>query len=329
MKRGAEVAVGAAILLSLLLITGGTLWLSGVAFGDDEITVRARFREVGHVVEGNAVKLRGVAIGRVEDMHFEPSGQGVIVELRIARDAPLPPEPVVLLSPESMFGDWQAEILPRDRFPHYGYAESPDPAVLPGYALPDISRLTAVADRIAENLAVLTERVELAFTEETARHISQAIENIQEMSTQLTALLTTQEQTVQEVAENLEHTTATLGETADAVQRTFGRIETAVADGQVTEIMDNIRRTTAQVDSLSAMLVAASTKLDSTLGHAENTFRTVDGVANTLARGEGTLGLLVQDTTLYMQLVETNRALKALLEDIQANPGRYVKVEVF
>src|SRR5690606_21550348 len=99
--------------------------------------------------------------------------------MRIDADVVLPPDPVVLLSPKSMFGDWQAEIHPRMQFMRYDFAEPRDPNVLPGYALPDMSRLTAVADRIAENLAVVTERVEIAFTEETAMNVRRAIENIE------------------------------------------------------------------------------------------------------------------------------------------------------
>ena len=74
---------------------------------------------------------------------------------------------MVLLAPESMFGDWQAEIVSRSAFPRYAFYEVGESGVLAGYALPDLSRLTAAADEIAENLTVLTDRVELAFTEET------------------------------------------------------------------------------------------------------------------------------------------------------------------
>ena len=48
-----------------------------------------------------------------------------------------------------------------------------------------------------------------------------------------------------------------------------------------------------------------------------------------MARGEGTLGLLSRDEALYTTLVSAAANLDALLIDVKANPGRYVKVEIF
>ncbi|HEX7051538.1 MAG TPA: MlaD family protein [Longimicrobiales bacterium] len=329
MRQRSEVVVGVVILLSALLVFLGTLWLKGERLGQQEMTIEARFREVGQLMVGNAVKLRGVPIGEVESIALEPGGEGVIVRLRIDRDAPLPADPVVLLSMESMFGDWQAEIFPRERFPTYAYAESPDPAVLPGYSLPDISRLTAAADQIAANLATLTDRVELAFTEETAHNIRSAIENIEEVSGALTRLVGSQQQAIDEVAANLAAATETVSEAAEAMRRAFTEVEAAVADGELTQIVDNIERTTAQLDTLTARLAAASGQFGTTIGVADSTLRAVGAVATRLQQGEGTLGRLLQDTTLYSDLVRTNALLQALLEDFKANPGKYIKLEIF
>jgi hypothetical protein len=167
--------VGTVILAGIMVVFFGMLWLKGGGFGREQIILEARVREAGQLLVGNTVKLRGVPIGRVEEIVFEPGGDGIIVRMRVDRDAPLPQDPVVILAPESLMGDWQAVIYPRSQFPRYSYAESPDPSVLPGYTLPDMSQLTAVADEIAGNLATLTDRVELAFTEETAINIRLAI----------------------------------------------------------------------------------------------------------------------------------------------------------
>ena len=37
----------------------------------------------------------------------------------------------------------------------------------------------------------------------------------------------------------------------------------------------------------------------------------------------------MQDTALYSELVETNVLMQALLEDMQANPRKYINLEVF
>lgn len=329
MKKRTDVIVGATILAGIAVIVVGTLWLTGSAFGKEEIELAARFREVGHLQVGAAVKLRGVPIGRVETISFDRGGDGVIVTMRIDRDAPLPEDPVVILSPESLFGDWQAEIFPRAQFPRYAYAESADPAVLPGYSLPDISRLTAVADEIAGNLAVLTDRVETAFTEETAVRIRRAIENIQEVSERLMGLVSTQQEAVEEVARKLTETTETLGEAAAAVRRTMAQVDSAVAQGELAEIIGNVASASAKFDSLTVELLRTSAEFRAIALRADSAMRAVGAVAGRLESGEGSLGLLLQDSTLYVDLLRTNAILQALLKDIQENPRKYIKLELF
>ena len=56
---------------------------------------------------------------------------------------------------------------------------------------------------------------------------------------------------------------------------------------------------------------------------------TTDSVLARLAHGEGTLGLLSRDSTLYREATLTVVQLRTLLADIQANPRRYFRFSVF
>lgn len=329
MTRRNEVVVGLVVIAGILLIVFGTIWMRGLKLGSEEVDVQARFREVGQLLTGSSVKFRGVPIGRVERIALEPSGNAVIVTMSVSGDVRLPEDPVVILSPESMFGDWQAEIVSRAQFRFYDYAESLDPAVLPGYALPDMSRLTAVADQIARNLATISDRFEIAFTEETALNIREAIENIQEVSEQLTGLVGSQQAAIEEVARNLEQTSEAAGQAAMTMQRAFAEVETAIAGGRLTTIVQNVERATTHTDSLIAILVAASHDLRNTALRADSTFQQVAGIASAVERGEGTLGRLLRDTALYVNLVETNVEVQALLSDIRRNPRRYINLTIF
>ena len=328
-RRRSDVVVGAVVLLGIALVVLGVIWLKGGGLGREERTVRARVREVGQLLEGSAVKLHGVPIGRVDEIALDPSGGGVIVTMLIDNEVRLPEDPVVLLSPESMFGDWQAEIVPRREFEAYDYAEPRTPGVLPGYALPDISRLTQVADEIAQNMKTLSDRFELAFTQETAENVRLAIENIQQVSEQLTGMVGGQERAINEVATNLREATETLGRAAETVQRAFAQIETAVGEDRLVSIVGNVERTTARTDSLTRELLAMSRDLQAAAVTADSTLRAVGAIAAQLERGEGTLGKLLQDTTLFAGLRESSVELQALLRDIRENPRRYITIRVF
>lgn len=329
MSKRSEVMVGAVIIAAVLLLFAGMVWLNGAGLRGDSELVQARFREVGQLRVGGSVKLRGVPVGRVDGVALEPGGNGVIVAMRIRRDLALPDDPVVVLAPESFFGAWQAEIHPRSRFPGYVYAESPDPKVLPGFALPDMSRLTAVADEIAQSMAVLTNRVELAFTEETALNVRQAIENIQEVSAQLTGLVGSQKLAIDGVAANLEQTTVALGAAAEAIRRTFVRVEESIAEGELEAIMDNANRASTRLDSLSTALLAASEEFRQVISRADGALGVVEAVGGKVERGEGSLGLLLQDSALYSDMLRTNLLMQELLRDIKENPRKYIKLSIF
>lgn len=329
MNRRNEVVVGAVLILAVLLIVFGTFWLQGLRFGSEEREVRARFSEVAQLLVGSNVKFRGVPIGRVEAIELEEGGGAVIVTMTIDANVALPADPGVMLAPESLFGDWQAEIVSRRMYATYEYTEPLQSDMLPGYTLPDMSRLTAVADEIASNLATISTRVELAFTEETALNIREAIENIQRASSELAGLVSSQQVAIEEVSENLELTSEAAGQAALTMQRAFAEVEAAIAGGRLLNIVSNVERTSERTDSLVALLVDASRELRRTAVSADSTFRQVSSIASGIERGEGSLGMLLRDTTLYIGLVETNIEVQTLLRDIRRNPRRYINLTIF
>jgi phospholipid/cholesterol/gamma-HCH transport system substrate-binding protein len=228
-----------------------------------------------------------------------------------------------------MFGDWQAQIFPRSTFPQYNYAESPDPNVLPGAALPDISRLTAVADEIAGNIKDLTDRFAVAFTDETATHVRKAIQNIEEVSAQLTGLIERQQRNADQVAIGLQSTSQSLGEAAETARRVFAELELAVGGGKLSNVVRNVERASAQSDSLARMLLETGRQLKTTSITADSALRAVGEIAKSIQRGEGSLGRFVRDTALYFRMTETTREVQLLLRDIRANPGKYINLRVF
>lgn len=329
MRRSTEVSVGIAVILGIVLVIFGTLWLQGKRLGSEDMEYRARFIEVGQLLEGSTVKARGVPIGRVQKIELEPNGTGVIITMSIRSDVRLPGDAAVVLSPESMFGDWQAEIVSADRFPTYEFATAREPGVMPGYALPDMSRLTAVADEIAQNMKTLSTSLEQAFDAETADNVRKAIENIQQVSEQLNDFVGLQEQALKEVAGSLENTSNSAGVAAQSLQRALAEVEGAIGGGRLTTIMGNVERTSGRADTLSVTLVSAARDLQNVAARADTSLQRFNRLAGRIEDGQGTLGLLVQDSALYYRLTESSVQLQALLRDVRENPRKYINLTVF
>lgn len=328
MRRN-EVWVGSVILLSVVVAVAGSFWLRGYRLMQGTTTVEALFSGVGQLMDGASVKLRGVTIGRVSGIAVEPDGTAVRVGLAINADLRLPADAGVLIAPESMFGDWGAEIVSRSAHPRMDFFEPSDPGVLPGFSIPDLSRLTATADEIAENLATITDRVEVAFTQETAENLRLVIDNVGGVSEQLAALVDAQMGAVEELVENVRTSTGEVGEAAALATRTLAEVERLLSGGVVDSIVGDTRVTAAEFRGLATDLRETTTGLATTLRNADSTLVRFERIGRELETGEGTLAQLLADSTVAVQTQSVLMQLSLLLEDFRENPGRYVRLSIF
>ena len=329
MTRRREIMVGLVIVAGVVAAVLGTLWLQDANFGRGTLEVDVLFHQVGQLMKGNAVKLRGVTVGRVEEISVEPGGTAVRVRMRIQADIQFPPNRGVLLAPESMFGDWQAEIVDPANYPQFEFFIPDNEDEMGGYALPDFSRLTAAADQISENLGVLTERVEEAFTEETAQNLSQAIDNIEGVSQRLRELVEAQAGAVEDLASEFEASAVELGRAARSANQTFQQAEELLGSPGTDSLVLDARATLANLRQLSGELNTATQGAQGMLSRMDSTFARLDRMTAQVEAGEGTLGLLMNDSSLVLQTQDVLGALTALLEDLQENPQRYVRLSIF
>ncbi len=329
MTRGKEVLVGVVIVLGVLVALVGTLWLQDASFGRGTREVEALFLEVGQLMNGNSVKLRGVTIGRVLQIAVEPDGRAVRVLMTVRDDLALPDDAVALVAPESLFGDWQAEIVPRSAYSQFDFYPSPDPTTLGGYALPDISRLTASLDQISKNLGTLTTRVDQTFTDETARNLALAINNIEEVSERLRDLVEVQAGAFSNLASEVETAAVELGGAARTANLTFQRAEELLGAPTTDSLLLDARATVANLKGLSGELGTTNQRAQGLLLRADSTFARLDRLSAQVEAGEGALGALMGDKVLVARAQAVLEQIDVLLKDLKENPQRYVRISIF
>src|SRR5690606_10088350 len=123
----------------------------------------------------------------------------------------------------------------------------------PGAARPGSTGLAAVGGRIAEDLVTLSERVDLAFTEETALKIRQTIDNIQDISQQLTGFVEQQTRTYATMGDNMLAATQNVEEVTATVSRVAGGVEQ-----EIPLIVANARQASQNLEDLSLRIHAAT-----------------------------------------------------------------------
>ncbi|MDP9348621.1 MAG: MlaD family protein [Gemmatimonadota bacterium] len=351
MRMRNEVVVGIVVVAGLLVLAVGGYWLTGRPWGQEEQQVTAAFEDIGLLAPGNPVKYRGVNIGRVDEIDLAARGSGVLVTMTVNAAVPLPQDAGVVLSAESFFGDWQAVVVSRGRpeFRDLEFSTVPRRGVLPGATMPDITQLTAVAARIAGDIEVLSDRVQLAFTEETAVRIRETIENVQDMSERLNGFVDQQTNTYRDVSQNVLASTANIRDATAQAERVMADVSRTVNQGDVQQILANARLASANFNRFSGQLATAGQGIPGLVTRADTTLASIGGVvgglnaqlaptlqeaqaamatlnraATMIEQGNGSLGRLLNDPALYEETQRSIATLNRLMADIQANPAKYI-----
>jgi phospholipid/cholesterol/gamma-HCH transport system substrate-binding protein len=134
---------------------------------------------------------------------------------------------------------------------------------------------------------------------------------------------------IKEALENLAHTTSNLDTLVSSQRNNLARIISNVESisSNLKKNNDNISHIITNFSDISDSLAKAN--IPTTLLQVNHAVAKLDTVISKINRGDGSIGLLVNDQKLYNEVEKAARDLNLLLEDIKANPKKYVKVSVF
>ena len=99
---------------------------------------------------------------------------------------------------------------------------------------------------------------------------------------------------------------------------------------QTTRTLQATERVMQRVDSMLGSgtgrnIDSISTNLAKLTNHLTHTTGQLDTLLSRMNRGEGTLGKMASDTTMYHDLHELSISLTTLLTDLKEHPDKYVK----
>jgi phospholipid/cholesterol/gamma-HCH transport system substrate-binding protein len=323
------------VIAALTVIVAGAVWLSGAHLGRAETVYTARFRTVGGLGVGHPVVLRGVRVGRVEAIRLA-SGNWVEADLRIHGGTSLPEHPAVIAASASLFGEWAATLIasvPPPSDPNIRNALEEARAAgagkWPGATLPDIGQLTAQASRIATDIAAVANRVQTAFDSQAVVDLRRSIRDFGQVADRLVEVTNSQADVIGAVGTNLRRGSDVLARAATDLQATLGRVDSATNQGQLATILNHSAATATDLRAASAdfkQLMGAAQRNQESLVRV---LVAADSVMSRISNRQGTVGLLVADSTLYVETTLTMIQLRQLLSDIQANPRKYFTFSVF
>ena len=335
MKRRDELVVGVTVFGALILVVAGTLWLSQADLARGAATHAARFRTVGGLGVGDPVVLRGVRVGRVSAIRLGERNW-VEAEVQIYGDVALPADPAIVAASASLFGEWQAGIISLAQAPDdpnvqraLEEAVAEGGGLWPGATLPDIGQLTAQAGRIATDIASVSSRIQQAFDSTAVTQLQESIRDFGRVADQIAQFTEQQTDVLRGVGERLDEGSSVLSRAAVSLEASLARVDSATNQGELARILENTQVASEQVAEATRgfnELVGAARDNQQSLVRV---IQAADSVMTRIQNRAGTIGLLVGDSTLYVETTLAVQQLRSLLADIQANPRKYFKFSVF
>jgi len=129
---------------------------------------------------------------------------------------------------------------------------------------------------------------------------------------------------------------ANLNKTVGALQSTAGSVNTLVGhnDPKLQKVLDDASLTMQSgkvtLDKYGNLAQSIDTKqLNATIANLDATVGKLNQVIGGIDKGEGSLGKLMKDEQLYNNLNSASSNLNSLIEDMKANPKRYINFSVF
>jgi phospholipid/cholesterol/gamma-HCH transport system substrate-binding protein len=107
------------------------------------------------------------------------------------------------------------------------------------------------------------------------------------------------------------------------------RVDSSTARGEVKQIVGDAGEAARQLREAGRRLAVIADQLGRSQARLESLLATSDSIARGIQSGKGSLGLLVNDPTLYRNADSAMRQLNQLLADVQKNPRRYINLSIF
>ena len=300
MKLSREIKTAVLVIMSIILFIWGYNFLKGKNLFDSSTKLFVIYENVAGLAPSAPVTLNGLTIGKVNSISINPDGK-LLVELHITTDFPISKTSIAEIYDSGLVGGRQIAIKPNLLDKNY---------TVSGDYLQASSKL-GLTDALAQQLEPLQAKIQ------------KLLENADVLFSNVNAILDTQ------TRQNLKNSIASLNTTLSEFSVASKSINELLADNKskLNSTLKNVDKVSGNFATISDSLAKAN--LGQTVKNLEKTLAKVDKIMAELEQGNGTMGKLIKDETMYTNFAKTSKELELLLQDLRLNPTRYVNVSLF
>ncbi len=296
-----EVKIGLFAIAMLVCLYLGVNYLKGREIFSGDRFYSALFDQTNGLQTSAPVLLRGVKVGSVTDIYLDDAHPDkVVVKVGIKKSVDIPSDSHLVLFANGLMGDKAIELVLGSSGSYFERG-----VMIPAQIAAGLfeSATTNIEDLVAEAKSVM--------------------HSLETTSTTLGNLLDNNADAITGIVNNVESVTGQLS--GGGIDAMIGDLESFTAmlrdnGDRFASIVGNLDRVTGSL--AEADLRGTVDSLGASIAH-------LNRVLASVSEGDGTAARLIGDPALYDSLTVATGNLATLLEDLKANPKRYVHFSLF
>ncbi|MBL6916923.1 MAG: MCE family protein [Balneolaceae bacterium] len=300
-KFSNELKIGLVVLFAIFIGYMGFRIMKDEPIFSQVNVLYSKFDTVEGLIRGSNVYLNGFKIGTVREMQYLVQEDSALITLNITEDIQLPKGSMAQLASPDFLGSSTIRIIKSNSSESLEWGSYLKGIQKEGLLNIFTDRGTAISDSVAVTITLLNEKLRALdfLNQQSSNDIGSALSNVKQTSDYLLEAVTSNSDELTDMIGSAKRSLETIEDISDSSR------------ASIEQSIKNLELLSVEMSQLTRELSATSTTLNSVLEKMD--------------RGEGSLGLLLNDPSLYENVDSLSYNLNELIKGIKEDPKRYLK----
>jgi len=315
-KVSKELKIGIVVICAIAAFIWGLNFLKGTNLFSQKYVLYAVYPKVDNIIPATPLLVSGFKIGQVNNISLISRGnkKAVLIKFLLTEDIEIPKNSIARAISSDLLGSKAIEIVFGD---NTEFVKSGDTLIaeteqgLKESFNKQIAPIQAKAEKLIGSIDSVMSVVNSVLNVKTRKNIDESFEGVRKaiLSLEQTAykmddLIGSEKVKISSIMSNLNQITSNLNKNGQRIDNIISNVSSmtdSLAKAQIKEAVDNANKSLKELNTLLAGI----------------------------NKGQGTLGKLAKNDSLYVNLNKSSEDLDKLLKDLRINPKRYIHFSVF
>jgi phospholipid/cholesterol/gamma-HCH transport system substrate-binding protein len=314
-KKITVIYIGASFVFAIIIFVWGYNFLKGKDLFSKQTILYSRYHKIDGLVTANPILINGKQVGSVNKIYFAPDHSGdIIVTFLIKDQFPIPKNSVARIVNATLLGAKSIDLKLGNskEYVHTGdtlkgavevtLKEQVNSALAPMKAR--VESMLSNADTLVRSLSELFKKNAKGNLPKSFSDIAATLDNLKVTTAELKDIVKKNNVHVTNTLANLDSLSGVLSSGRMDLKATIYNFKNISDSLSNADLAGTIRKTKASLEHINLLL-------------------------SKINQGQGTVGQLMVNDSLYHALNKSVMDLDKLLKDLKENPHRYLKFSVF